>query len=278
MSLNITKKTAFSASDLDALLQDSYLLVVELRQGASMQNSPGLWTRCEKQVEQVQQGLKDAGVSKHSLELISHAQCALLDETVLGCATDNAHADWAGKPLQTRFFSSHQAGEFLYEQMREALLQPAPEVLVLTAFQRVLMLGFQGRYRDLNDPEREQLLADLNARVAPLQLNQAITTQGSGPFMSSLGRSASAQLHILAAGLLLVGVCALVLSFRTSSGLAHAYGISVFGAMSVDAILAIIVLDCVMSSFGAAANDAAFNAWVTDSTDSGNRGSLTHSR
>ena len=41
MSLNITKKTAFSASDLDALLQDSYLLVVELRQGASMQNSPG---------------------------------------------------------------------------------------------------------------------------------------------------------------------------------------------------------------------------------------------
>ena len=42
--------------------------------------------------------------------------------------------------------------------------------------------------------------------------------------------------------LLLVGVCALVLSFRTSSGLAHAYGISVFGAMSVDAILAIIVI------------------------------------
>lgn len=206
MSLNITQKTAFSASDLDALLQDSYLLVVELRQGASMQNSPGLWTRCEKQVEQVQQGLKDAGVSKHSLELISHAQCALLDETVLGCATDDAHADWASKPLQTRFFSSHQAGEFLYEQIREALLQPAPEMLVLTAFQRVLTLGFQGRYRDLNDPEREQLLADLNARVAPLQLNQAITTQGSRPFMSSLGRSASSQLHILAAGLLLVGV------------------------------------------------------------------------
>jgi KUP system potassium uptake protein len=42
--------------------------------------------------------------------------------------------------------------------------------------------------------------------------------------------------------LLLVGVIALVLSFQTSSDLAHAYGISVFGAMAVDAILAIIVI------------------------------------
>ncbi len=36
----------------------------------------------------------------------------------------------------------------------------------------------------------------------------------------------------------------------------------------------IIVLDCVMSFFGAGANDAAFNAWITDSTTSGNRGRI----
>jgi KUP system potassium uptake protein len=42
--------------------------------------------------------------------------------------------------------------------------------------------------------------------------------------------------------LLLIGVIALVLAFETSSDLAHAYGISVFGAMAVDAILAIIVI------------------------------------
>jgi KUP system potassium uptake protein len=42
--------------------------------------------------------------------------------------------------------------------------------------------------------------------------------------------------------LLLVGVIALVLAFQTSSDLAHAYGISVFGAMAVDALLAIIVI------------------------------------
>ena len=38
------------------------------------------------------------------------------------------------------------------------------------------------------------------------------------------------------------------------------------------AVVAIVLLDCVMSVFGATANDAAFNAWVTDTTDAGNRG------
>ena len=34
-----------------------------------------------------------------------------------------------------------------------------------------------------------------------------------------------------------------------------------------------IILDCVMTFFGSTANDAAFNAWLTDSTDNTNRGS-----
>ena len=34
----------------------------------------------------------------------------------------------------------------------------------------------------------------------------------------------------------------------------------------------VIVLDCVMTFFGSSANDAAFNAWLTDSVDSTNRG------
>ena len=45
--------------------------------------------------------------------------------------------------------------------------------------------------------------------------------------------------------------------------------------MSVAAlgITLVIVLDCLMTFFGSSANDAAFNAWLTDSTDETNRGS-----
>ena len=36
----------------------------------------------------------------------------------------------------------------------------------------------------------------------------------------------------------------------------------------------VIVMDCVMTFFGSSANDASFNAWLTDSTDATNRGKV----
>ena len=36
----------------------------------------------------------------------------------------------------------------------------------------------------------------------------------------------------------------------------------------------VIIMDCVMTFFGSSANDAAFNAWLTESTDETNRGSV----
>ena len=161
MNLNTSKKHTAAAVDIDALLQDSFLLVVQLRQGASAHNGKQLKALCVKQVEYVSHSLKEAGLNQRSIDHISHAQCALLDETMLNCVKDDAgaHAQWASEPLQAKFFNRHQAGEFLYEDMREVLREPAPDLQVLTAFQRVLMLGFQGRYRNANDPERLQLAA-----------------------------------------------------------------------------------------------------------------------
>ena len=46
---------------------------------------------------------------------------------------------------------------------------------------------------------------------------------------------------------------------------------TVTGAASVGITL-VIIMDCVMTFFGSTANDAAYNAWLTDSTDSSNRG------
>lgn len=51
-----------------------------------------------------------------------------------------------------------------------------------------------------------------------------------------------------------------------------ASGASTAAAATATAVIAIIALDCVMSFIGAGANDAAFAAWVTDSTVPANRG------
>ena len=45
------------------------------------------------------------------------------------------------------------------------------------------------------------------------------------------------------------------------------------GAMNL-CITLTIALDCIMTFFGSSANDAAFNAWLTDSTDETNRGKI----
>ncbi|WP_166359565.1 type VI secretion system protein TssL, short form [Pseudomonas akapageensis] len=206
MNQNASEIATTAAVVIDALLQDSYLLVVELRKGALVLDGPTLSALCSKQIEHVRQELQDAGLSQRSIDHISHAQCALLDETVLNCAQKDAREFWASEPLQAKFFNRHQAGEFLYEDMREALREPAPDLHVLTAYQRVLVLGFQGRYSDVKDPDREQLLAALNKQVAPLALGHGVATQpGSGQQLSDLRWLRTPSAHVVTAGLLLVG-------------------------------------------------------------------------
>lgn len=195
--------------DVDELLQDSYLLVLQLRLGASVLGSEPFKALCVEQVEQVGARLMEADLPQRSIDHIRHAQCALLDETLLSCVKDDpeAHAHWASEPLQARFFNRHQAGEFLYEDMRDVLREPAPDVQVLTVFHRVLMLGFQGRYRNAEDPERLQLLADLSARVAPMHLHRTlITASRSGAGGRLVSWLDTPLYHGVLAGLLLVGV------------------------------------------------------------------------
>lgn len=207
MSLIKSKNQKSPPMDIDSLLQDSYLLVVELRQGSSVRDSAELSKLCAKQIEYVRKQLEKTGLSPRGIDHISHAQCALLDETILTCAATKTREEWADEPLQAKFFSRHQAGEFLYEDMREVLREPAPDLLVLTVFQRVLMLGFQGRYREANHPERVQLLTALNAHVAPLKPTHTLPTKLEfGPRMGALFWSQSLLINAFAIAALLA-VC-----------------------------------------------------------------------
>ncbi len=171
--------------NIDALLRDTFLTVVELRQGTTVELRQGttvrhgieLYRHCQRQVELVRERLKDAGFSRENVEHITYAQCALLDETVLSrSGMDDGQAIWMKNPLQSHFFNTLQAGDFfntlqagelLYERMKQVLQEPAPAQAVLTCFHRVLLLGFRGRYQDPAAPERDQLISTLNGQVAP---------------------------------------------------------------------------------------------------------------
>ncbi|VEC81270.1 DotU family type IV/VI secretion system protein [Raoultella ornithinolytica] len=75
-------------------------------------------------------------------------------------------------PLQGHFLGTMEAGDTLCDRMRDVLYAPASESAVLTCFQRVMMLGFLGSYRSLNDPERQKLVKALSEHVAPFTYPQ----------------------------------------------------------------------------------------------------------
>jgi KUP system potassium uptake protein len=105
-------------------------------------------------------------------------------------------------------------------------------------------------------PEWATLPLVIMATIATITASQAVITGafsltrqavqlGLLPRMQIRFTSASHQGQIYIPRinfLLLIGVVFLVLAFGSSSGLASAYGISVFGAMSMDALLAIVVI------------------------------------
>ncbi|AWB88179.1 MFS transporter [Salinibacterium hongtaonis] len=73
----------------------------------------------------------------------------------------------------------------------------------------------------------------------------------------------------IAGGYVLWGLSTAAFGFVSVDGIAT---IAAAGNAVVITVVAVILLDCIMSLFGSGANDAAFNAWVTESTVPSNRG------
>lgn len=80
-----------------------------------------------------------------------------------------AFYSWRVAPLQTRYFSSLDAGEALWDRIRSVLGQSQPDDTVLTCFHRVLMLGFSAHEATTETLSSEQkvLMDKLFAQISP---------------------------------------------------------------------------------------------------------------
>ncbi|MFU8945727.1 MFS transporter [Mycetocola zhadangensis] len=101
--------------------------------------------------------------------------------------------------------------------------------------------------------------------VAASAVSATIATMLLGAASDRLGR----RREFIAIGYILWGLTTAAFGFLSVDGIRE---IATVGDAVVLTILAVILLDCLMSAIGAGANDAAFNAWVTESTVPSNRG------
>ena len=87
--------------------------------------------------------------------------------------------------------------------------------------------------------------------------------------MGALSDRVGKRKAFIAVGYVLWGLSTAAFGYITPENAAKLFP----GANAVAAAaMMVVVLDCVMTFFGSTANDAAFNAWVTDNTTSSNRG------
>jgi MFS family permease len=109
---------------------------------------------------------------------------------------------------------------------------------------------------------------NISAMVAASAVAATLTTV----FMGALSDRVGKRKLFISAGYILWGISIFSFVFIRTDIIGKFIPATV-SAASVGVTL-VIILDCVMTFFGSTANDAAFNAWVTDSTDSTNRGSV----
>ncbi len=108
--------------------------------------------------------------------------------------------------------------------------------------------------------------ADISVMVSASAVVATLTTV----FMGSLSDKIGKRKLFMCSGYILWGLSIFSFVFLKENIISKTFGLGI-NALTLGVSLTII-LDCVMTFFGSTANDAAFNAWLTDSTDSTNRG------
>ena len=108
--------------------------------------------------------------------------------------------------------------------------------------------------------------ADISLMVSASAVTATLTTALMGALSDKLGK----RKVFMCGGYLAWGVSILGFALLRVDLIDAMFPMAA-SAMAIGVTL-VIVLDCVMTVFGSTANDAAFNAWLTDSTDHTNRG------
>ncbi len=108
--------------------------------------------------------------------------------------------------------------------------------------------------------------SDISMMVAASAVAATLTTVLIGALSDKIGK----RKLFICGGYLLWGISILCFVFIRTEIIEAVFPMAASSAAV--GVSLVIIFDCVMTFFGSSANDAAFNAWLTDSTDSSNRG------
>ena len=118
----------------------------------------------------------------------------------------------------------------------------------------------------------DTIAPDLEAITLMVQLS-GITATVVTLVAGTLSDKAGMRRKFISVGYIIWGVTVALFGFISPELIDRFFNTGTAKAIEI-ALATVIVGDCVMTLFGSTANDAAFNAWVTDNTTPKNRGSI----
>lgn len=118
----------------------------------------------------------------------------------------------------------------------------------------------------------ETIAPDLDTVTLMVQLSgimATVTTLIAGTFCDKTGNRRS----FISWGYVIWGITVVLFGSISPTLIEKLFSVENRTAIMI-ALVAVVVGDCIMTLFGSTANDAAFNAWVTDNTESSYRGKI----
>ena len=117
--------------------------------------------------------------------------------------------------------------------------------------------------------QTENTLGAITLMVQLSGIVATVVTLIAGTLSDKIGN----RRKLISIGYIIWGVTVAIFGFISPGAFERMLGLEIEAAATV-ALYVAVVADCVMTLFGSTANDAAFNAWITDNTCERNRGRI----
>jgi type VI secretion system protein ImpK len=162
-----------------------------------------------KELRNFENRVLQRGIPQTQVRLASYALCALLDETVLNTPW-GAQSSWGHQSLLVIFHKEAWGGEKFFQFLEGMLRQPAQHLDLIELFWLCLALGFEGRYRVMQNGanQLEQVRTEVHQLIRRLRKDfepeLSIRWRGLRDVRNPLARYVPLWVIAAAAGVLLV--------------------------------------------------------------------------
>lgn len=143
-------------------LRHYILFVTRLSMGHAIQNMEEVQLLAIHFVTEFDQKLSENHLTDQQRKQISYALYALIDELALRFLDSKSKLVWESSPLQVSQFGEYDAGIQLFEDIQNELHKPDPSFWLLTVWQLIFALGFNGKYLFEDTHRRNELIAKID--------------------------------------------------------------------------------------------------------------------